>query len=156
MESWGAVPLTGVAGNGDVTQLFPLWASVGVNPFGTPDQGDQVRRPSEGFCYKLQIETDGVNGGLLQLYDISGLDIGVDVSSATVITDAQLDAAIASGDAKPIYEKSFVSAHDGAPENYGGFGFIKGLAARFVGTGSCKLNLGIRGGFVFTTVAGGA
>ena len=61
------------------------------------DVGQQVRQPCEGQLISLQVCSDGTNAGILELYDISGRELGVNVSSATAITDAVLDAAIAAG-----------------------------------------------------------
>ena len=43
-----------------------------------------------GAVVSLQVETDGTNGGIIQLWDINGLDIGANVSFLDVITNAQL------------------------------------------------------------------
>lgn len=144
MEGW-VVQLTGVAANGDVTQLYPAWAAAGANP-GTAVLGDQIRQPIEGQITNLQIRTDGTNGGIIELYDINGAEAGANVSSAAVITDAQLDAAITAGTAKLIYTQNFIASPE-TPINMGWKGFLKGLAARYVGSGFCYLNMVVNGGY---------
>lgn len=148
MERW-VCPLTVVAANGNVTQLYPAWAQAGSNPASaTVDQ--QVRQPCEGKLFSLQCLTDGVNTYTLELYDISGIEIGVDVSSSTVITDAQLDAAIAAGKAKLIFNQLIAGSGLTPIAPVGPAGFMKGLAARAWNagvTGTCSINLGIEGGF---------
>lgn len=154
MESW-QVSLTAVASNGNVTQLYPTHCPAGVDP-STANAGDQIRRPCEGTLYSLQAKTDGTNGGTVELWDISGHDSGIDVSSAATLTNAQMAALVTAGLAKKMYEQNVVA--DGTtPISVGPRGFIHGLAARFSNsgpTGTCELNLVVRGGFVLTTQAG--
>lgn len=144
MEGW-VVTLTGVAADGNVTQLYPAWAAAGANP-AVATLGQQIRQPIEGQVISLQIRTDGTNGGVIELYDINGTQAGANVSSAAVITDTQLDAAIAAGNAKLIYTQNFIASPE-TPINMGWKGFQKGLAARYVGSGFCDLNLVINGGY---------
>ncbi len=148
MEGW-VVPLTGVAANGNVTQAYPAWAPAGANP-AVATLGQQLRGAIEGICYSLQIATDGTNGGIIQLYDINGAKAGINVSSATAITDAQLLAMIASGDAKLIYVQNFISTPE-TPINMGVRAFQFGLGLRYVGSGSCTANLVVTGGYRYTT-----
>lgn len=151
MESWAAVSLSAVTdATGNVTQLYPPFAVAGVNP-ATAMLGQQIRSPLEGLLYSLQIETDGTNGGTLQIYDISGLDAGADVSSATVITATQLNAMITAGRAKIIYEQNFISSPE-TPVGFGYRNFMHGLAGRLISaSGSCKLNMVVGGGFSYRT-----
>ncbi len=158
MEGW-VVELTAVLPTGNLQQLYPNYTSAGVNP-ATATNGQSIRRPCEGTMYNLQIRTDGVNGGYLELWDVSGAQV-TDVSSATTITDAQLTALIALGVAKMIYTQNF-SASSLTPFNAYPRGFQRGLAARYVNytenpdtaVGSCLLNLVVQGGFQFTTKVG--
>lgn len=153
MERWTAA-LTAVADEtGNVTQLYPTWCSAGTNP-AVAANGDLIRTPCEGILYSLQIKTDGTNGGYIQIYDISGIEIGVDVSSAAAITAAQLNAAITAGQAKKIYDQNFQAAPD-TPIGIGYSSFQKGLAARFVSAaGACTLNLTTSGTYRKTTKVG--
>jgi len=155
MEGW-VCTLTGVAATGDVTQLYPVWASAGVDP-ASATNGQIMRYPCGGVLYNIQIETDGSTAGSLELYDISGAELGIDVSSADVITDTQLDTAIAANNAKLIYEQNF-SATPSTPINVSPRSIMKGLAARYVQTGgtggTIKLNLVVKGGFRKTVKVG--
>lgn len=152
MERWVCPVSIGLA-DADVKQLYPAWAAAGTNP-ATATNGQQIRTPIEGILFSLQLMTDGTNSGILELYDISGIEIGADVSSATAITDTQLDAAITAGKAKLIYNQNFLSSPT-VPLGLGYAAFQKGLAARAVGaTGTVTLNLVVEGGYRYTTKVG--
>jgi hypothetical protein len=139
--------LTIVAANGDATQCYPTYAAAGTDPAtATPSQ--QVRMPTDGQLISLQVASDGTNAGILELYDISGHELGINVSSATAITDAQLDAAIAAGKAKLILVQNFAGSGLTPWASVGPASFMKGLAARAVGAaGACTLNLVVHGGY---------
>jgi hypothetical protein len=153
MEAWSGISLGFVAAAGNVTQLYPTWAPAGVDP-ATATNGQQIRQPIEGVLYSLQVETDGTNGGVIEIWDVNGANAGADVSSATTITDAELDSLAALGLAKLIYSQNF-AASGLTPPSAGPRAFQRGLAARFVGAaGLCKLNLVVNGGFRLTTKVG--
>lgn len=154
-DAW-VIPLTAVAATGNVQQLYPVWVTAGVNP-ATATNGQLIRRPMQGACHSIQIESDGSNGGKVELYDIDGIELGIDVSSGTTITNAQLTAAIAAGKAKLIWEASYAASVGTPPANAAGIyrAFMKGLAARFSNDaagpgpqGSCTINLVVSGGFM--------
>lgn len=146
MQKW-VVPLTVVLATGDVTQAYPPVATAGADP-ATATPGQLVRVPCEGQLVSLQVATDGINAIILECYDISGMELGINVSTSTVITDAQLDAAIASGKAQLIYEQNFVGAGTTPVPPIGPARFMKGLAFRAVGAGgTCKINLTVQGGY---------
>lgn len=160
MEGWGRVQLSAAnASTGDVTQLYPQWIqySPGVT---TGDAlpiapGGLLRRPSGGRIGQIAIETDGTNGGIIQIFDISGLDAGADVSSATVITSTQLGVLIADGRAKQIFEQNIAAAPGATIVWTWTQGFLRGLGARFVAaSGVCYVNVIGEGGFQFLTTAG--
>ncbi len=157
-DAW-VVPLTGVADTtGIVTQCYPAWLSAGVNP-AIATNGQIIRKPMQGALHSIQVETDGSHGGTIQIYDISGIDLGVDVSSATAITATVLNAAVTAGTAKLIFENNFSGTAGSGVVNAAGIyrSFMKGLAARFIvdgGTGTCKLNLVVSGGFQKTESRG--
>ncbi len=152
MEGW-VTTLSHVTSTGDVTQIYPSWAPAGV-AYASATNGQLMRYPCEGTLFNIQIETDGTNAGVLQLYDISGAQQGADVSSAAVITNTQLAAAITAGTAKLIYEQNFASTPT-TPINVSPRGFMKGLAGRFVASGGeIKLNLVVKGGFRLTVKVG--
>ncbi len=146
MDRWLCSLVIGVA-SADATQLYPAWAAVGVAP-ATATVADQVRMPTEGQMIALQVESDGTNAATLQVFDVNGNDLGLDVSSATAITDAQLSAAITAGTAKLILEQNFAGSGLTPWSPVGPARFMKGLAARAVGvTGTCKLNIVVQGGY---------
>lgn len=146
MERW-VVNLQDVTSTGDLTQLYPDFAAVGIAPSSaTPSQ--QVRHPCEGTLTALQVKTNGTDGGTLQVYDINGWEVGADVSSATAITNAQLTTALADGRAKLIFEQNFAGSGLTPFTPIGPARFLKGLAARFVGSaGEIELNLTVQGGY---------
>ncbi len=146
MDRW-VCALSLVAADGNVTQLYPSYAAAGTDSStATPSQ--QVRKPCEGQLISVQICSDGSNGGILELYDINGDDLGINVSSATTITDTQLDTAITAGRAKLILKQNFAGSGLTPWAPVGPASFMKGLAARAVGaTGTCDLNLVVHGGY---------
>jgi hypothetical protein len=146
VDRW-VCPLTIVAATDPVTQLYPSYAAAGTNP-ATATTAQQVRMPCEGQLISMQVASDGTNAGILELYDISGHDLGVNVSSATAITDAILDAAITAGKARLILVQNFAGSGLTPWAPVGPAGFVKGLAARAVGAGgTCTLNLVVHGGY---------
>lgn len=155
-QAWVA-SLAAVAATGDLTQLYPDFCPTGTAK-ASASPGDQIRRPIEGKLHSVQLETDGSNGGLIQLYDIDGSEAGANVSSLEAITNAQLTALIASGKARLVFEKTFAAATGAETVGIGQFrSFAKGLAARFSNagpTGTCKLNLVVTGGYRLNESAG--
>ncbi len=149
MEGW-VCALTNTNAAGDVTQLYPAWAAAGA-ALSTTTVGAQLRKPCEGTLFALQVLADGANAGILELYDINGADLGIDVSSLAAITDAQLDTAIAAGNAKLIFSLPYAGSGLTPWAPIGPRSFMKGLAARVVGSGTCSLNMTVRGGFRYTT-----
>ena len=146
MQRW-VCPLSIVAATGVVTQLFPPVATAGIDP-ATATPGQLVRVPCEGQLTSGQVATDGTNALTLEIYDISGMELGINVSSATTITDAELDAAIAAGKAQLIFEQNVAGSGLTPFAPIGPARFMKGLAARAVGaSGTCKLNMVVQGGY---------
>lgn len=157
-DSWIAT-LTAVKndGTGAIVQLFPQYCPTGVNPFANHSAGSQIRRPVEGELLNVQIQSDGTNGGVIEMWDINGLDGGIDVSSATAITAAQLASLISRGLARLIYTQNFAGASGATNPTIVGKVFARGLAARFSNsgpTGSCTLNLTVKGGYELVDSAG--
>lgn len=151
--------LTAVASTGNVTQLYPANCTAGVAKAASTN-GQQIRRPLQGALHSIQVEADGSNGGVIQIYDIDGGQWGADVSSATTITNTQLAAAITAGKAALIFEQQFSGTAGSGPVNAPGVyrEFLHGLAARFYNagpTGTCKLNLVVGGGYMKVDSKGG-
>jgi len=152
MEAWSGIQLNAVASTGLITQIFPTWAPNGQTTLANRTPGQTVRVPRQGTLYSIQIQTDSVNGGTIEFYDLSGDDIPVDVSTIPnpTITNAQLTTLISRGLAKLIYAQDFVANSGAATPSAPPRPFLRGLAARFVNsgpTGYCKLNLVVTGGF---------
>lgn len=140
MEAWGSTALAATTSSGNVTQLYRSSISAGAAlPIAA---GGTLRRPGGGRIGSIVVETDGTNGGVIQLFDINGLDAQADVSSGTTITNTQLTNAINNGVAKKIWEQN-VSAAPGSTLVWSqAFGFMRGIAARFVGAaGQVNLNI---------------
>ncbi len=151
MEGWAKVALTLGAATADATQLYPNYAAAGT-AIASAVTGNQIRCPCEGTLVSLQVETDSTNAGTLELYDMDGSEAGANVSSATAITDAQLDAAITAGSARLIFSQNFAGAGTTPFTPIGPRRFMKGLVGRAVGgAGTCWLNLTVQGGFHYTT-----
>lgn len=151
MEGWAGIPITFGTSTGDLKQIYPTWAPVGVNP-ATATSGDSIREPTSGILYSLQIQTDGTNGGIIEIWDVDGEDGGADVSSGTTITNAQLLAAQSRGLAKLIYSQNFVASTGATPPGASFRGFMRGIAARFVAAaGSVNLNVTVAGGYRLVT-----
>jgi hypothetical protein len=160
MELWGPVPLAAATSTGNVTQLYPAWAasSPGVSAGAAIPiaPGGILRMPQGGRVGQIVLETDGTDGGVIQLFDVSGLDALADVSSATVITNTQLTTLIANGLAKQIWEQNFAASPGAALVWAWSHGFLRGLGARMVATGgTCKLNITAEGGFCYRVMGGG-
>jgi hypothetical protein len=170
MQPWGPISLTATAvgspPTGIITQLYPSWASPypGAGSAGSAAPGAALpvpaqtlyRRPQGGQFGQVAVETDATDGGVIQLFDVNGLDILADVSSGTTITNAQMNALIAQNMAKLIWEQNFAAA-PGAPIVWNwSQGFLRGLAARYIGApaATCKLNIIGAGGFQYLTSAG--
>lgn len=150
MQKW-VVPLNIVTATGNATQCYPNYAKPG-EPIATAVPGQQVRYPMEGQIASLQCKTDGSTAFTLELYDLSGAEIGVDVSSSNVITNAELTAAIASGKARLIFDQNIAGDGLSPMSPVGPAGFVKGLVARAVGaaaSGTCALNLTVHGGYCY-------
>ncbi len=151
MEGWSGIALTIGSASGDLKQLYPDWAPSGAVP-ATAQTGDQLRRPNQGQLTALQVETDGTNALTLELYDIAGDQVGADVSSGTAITHAQLTTALVDGRAKLIFRQNIAGSGLTPITPIGPRGFLKGLAARAVGsTGSCYLNMTVQDGYWYST-----
>jgi hypothetical protein len=163
LEGYGKISLNAVTSTGNLTQVYPSWnryindkgANVTVGDAIPIAAGGLLLRPEGGRIGQVSVETDGTDGGTIQLYDISGLDVGADVSSATTITNTQLTTGISAGKAKLLWEQNFAAAAGATIVYDWSAGFMRGIAARFVGTaGTCAISLKAEGGFSWRIVAG--
>lgn len=157
MEAWGGIELDEVATAGDLEQLYPNWVTPGVNK-ATAVHGDQIRQPLGGQVLSVQVQTDGTSGGVIELWDFNGQDAGADVSSAVVITNAQLTTAIAQGNAKLMWRQDFSADAGARTASARVMPFVHGLAARYTDDGTpgakCYLNLVVDGGYEKLTKVG--
>ena len=152
LETW-VITLEDVTSTGNLTQLYPSWVSAGAVPPGSPSA--EIRMPTQGFLRAAQVKTDGSNGGYVEIWDINGLDAGADVSSLTVITNAQLVAMQAAGLAKCLWNQNFTATSGASTPSIFGKQVMRGLAARFVGAaGEITLNLDVEGGYRKIATAG--
>ena len=142
MTPW-VIQLTAVAAAGNLTQLYPDSCTAGS---GATTRGTLKRSPCEGVLVNCQVEPDGINGGELQLWDVNGADIGADVNTTNVITDAQLQALITAGKARPIYGQKFSGSSGSRLAIAYGVPVMHGIAGRYVNsTGTLELNLVVGG-----------
>lgn len=154
---WGSRNVGSVASTGDATQLFPVQCAVGAStqteyPPAAP--GGFVRTAIDGRIGKLLIESDGLNGGYCEVWDVAGLREGAagnnnvnndGTTTSILLTNAYLAAngtLLATVQVKPDVE--------GGPFGYKveNIPFNKGLAVRFVSDdGHVKVSPFIEGGF---------
>jgi hypothetical protein len=152
MEAWSGIQLNAGTATGDIIQIFPTWAPLGQTTLANRTPGLTCRVPRQGTLYSIQVQTDSLNGGTIELWDVSGDDIPVDVSTIPnpPITNAQLTALVSRGLAKLIYSQDFVANSGAATPSAPPRPFLRGLAGRFVNTGAvgyCRLNLVVTNGF---------
>lgn len=152
-DTW-VVQLTGVADDtGVLTQCYPDWVSAGV----APGVAGERRKPCQGVLLSAQVKTDGTNGGDIEIWDLCGEDAGANVSSLVAITAAQLTAIQArarKGLAKKLYTQSFPADAGAEKIAVSPRAFSRGLAARYIGSGTCTLILQVEGGFIKVRNAG--
>ena len=148
---WSGISLTAVADKtAALTQIYPASCTAGS---GATSMGTLIRTPMEGVITNMSVESDGTNGGEIEIWDVNGDDIGADVNTSNVITQAQLTALLALGKARLIWSQKFLGSTAGRIPYAGTSNFVHGLAARYinavvgVATGVCDLNLTVDGGF---------
>lgn len=151
---WGSREVADVTASGSATQLFPVGVPSTEDTTTYPPASDgKVKRATSGMIDHIDFESDGVNGGVVELWDVEGLDRGGsnNVNNDDLLTDAFLSAngtLIAKIQIKP-------SAGTGHPfgSTIGKIPFNKGLAVRFVGVaGVVNVAPYIEGGFLVQLV----
>lgn len=151
MNPWAGISLTATTATGNLQQLFPTYFPAG-SAATTP--GSLRRKTANGTLLSAQVETDGILGGILQLWDIAGDWAGANINTATTITNAELVAAQAAGRAHLIWEQNFTGSSGASLKGTSPRTFMFGLAARFIGSGgTCSLNLSVDGGCRLTEIA---
>lgn len=142
----GGIALTAVAASGNLTQLYNASCTAGT-AIASANHGDTLRKPAGGHLLSAQVQTDGTNGGTIEIYDINGLEAGADVSAGTAITNSQLATALAAGRARLIWSQDFSADAGARTASARIMPFLHGLAARYVNvvegtpTGACWLNI---------------
>ena len=157
MQAWGklVVGFTAAAGNGNLTQLYPAWDQGAAAGQAKGDAlpiapGGTLRTPMGGRVGQLSFQSDGTNGGIVELWDINGLDFPADVSSSDQITNAQLIALQARGKAQLLGSYNIAGSPTVPAVGSLAFGFMRGLAARFLATaGQVNLNIIAEGGIQY-------
>lgn len=149
MNPWSGIVLEDVTATGNLKQLYPSYCPDGAARGAGRTPGVAIREPTGGTLLNVQVMTDGTNGGTIELWDVNGVDGGIEVSGAgnTTITDTQLDTLAAAGRAKLIWRQNVVA--DGTtPPMATPRTFLHGLAARFIASGGqVELNLVVDGGY---------
>ena len=158
ISAWGTRTINAVASNGNATQLFPNDIPTTVSTATYPPVGGgNVRRATEGVLQKIHAASDGVNGGILELWDVAGLDRGADnnTNDQLLLTDAYLqangkliDSLRITGTGTENYDMSL---------NLENLQFNKGLAVRFWNStpaGTLKISPFVTSGFMVQHVAG--
>ena len=144
--------VTGVAATGNLKQVYSPFCTAGS---GSTATGTQKRRPVAGSLFLVEVQTDGVNGGTIEVFDINGELEGADVDTSDVITNAQLTSAIAANRAVKMFTQQFAGSGTARLAINRGTRFSKGLALRFVAAaGSCIVNIQWEGGQEKIWVAG--
>ena len=157
---WVSRSISAVASNGVATQLFPIGCVAGADTTATtgrypPVGGGFVRRSVNGRTEKLVFTPDGINGGMVEIWDVGGVDRGDtnNVNTQATLTDAYLTANgtllqkyRVTGSSAQATELTFSIHH---------LEFNKGLAIRFVsGSGAIDVAPYCEGGFMRIFVAG--
>lgn len=160
---WGSRNVSAVASNGVATQLYPTtggcntrtnFADTSTYP---PATSGEVRRPIHGRVGRIEVTGDGTNGGLVELWDVAGLDRGASnnvnndgATASNTLTDAYLTAngtkiGVVNITANTVVP--FTATFDDIP-------FNKGLAIRYVdgGGGYVIVSPYVEGGFMRSVV----
>ena len=162
-QAWYSRDVAAVASSGVVTQLFPstlIAASLGgtdlvLTTTYPPAGGGLVRRPTSGRTEKVSVTSDGVNGGIVEFWDVAGADRGAtnNVNNANTMTDAFV---VANG--RLIFKMFITGTATHGSElsaNIDNVEFAQGLAVRFIsGAGTISVAPYIEGGFMKSYVAG--
>lgn len=162
-QYWGSRSIAAVASNGVVTQLFPTTlvraGGAGTDLVSTstypPSGGGLVRRPAAGRTEKVLITPDGINGGVVEFWDVAGTDRGAsnNVNDSDTMTDAYVTA---NG---RLIEKLRITGTSPQSSEMSSYihhvEFSQGLAIRFIsGAGTIDVAPFVEAGFMKSYVAG--
>lgn len=144
--------LSAVLAAGNLVQIYHPYCTAGS---GATTQGTLVRKPIAGTLLRIEVQPDGTNGGVIELWDMDGNDGGADVNTSNVITNAQLVVAQNKQKAVKIWSQSFAGAGTARLAVATGTRFANGLVARFVAAaGTCTLNVDWGGGNMKQPICG--
>lgn len=105
MTPWVCIVSNVTSGTGVLTQLYPDFLAAGTDSLAA---GSKVRQPVDGVLLECTIYPFENFGGVLELWDVAGnLTGSPNVNSGNTFTNATLQAAIARGRAKKVWEQSF-------------------------------------------------
>lgn len=158
ISAWGTRTIAAVTATGNATQLFPndITATVSTATY-PPVGGGNVRRATEGVLQKIHGTSDGVNGGKLELWDVSGVDRGAtnNTNDQLLLTNAYL---LANGKLIDTLAVNGVGSENYSMSlNLENLQFNKGLAVRFVNAGpagSIQVSPFVTSGFMVQYIAG--
>ena len=154
--SWGSRQVATVLAAGLVTQIFPVDVPTTVSTVAYPPVGGGlVKRAIQGYIDDIAIESDAVNSGYVEIWDVSGLDRGAakNANDSVLLTDTYVQA---NGKLIAIIQ---IKPAAGAGHPFGSYinmiPFSKGIGIRFVGTGGyVNISPVIEGGFMVQYIAG--
>lgn len=149
---WGARTIAGVTDStGDAVQLFPIRLAAATMADTTtqypPAGGGEIRRPTEGRIERLGITCDDVAGGIVEIWDVAGLDRGNsdNVNDQLALTAAYLAANGTLLDSVQVKQSGTMNEAISGGQNT--LAFEKGLAVRYIGDGNIIISPWIYGGF---------
>lgn len=166
MTPWSPISVLNVADNtGDLTQLFPAFATVGS---GATTAGTLVRKCQEGVLYRVDVDPTDAVGGVLELWDLGGRPYDFaqgggnnNINTGTTLKNAYLTAEQTAGRARMIWRTDFKGDAGLTTKTFATrVPFGQGLAARFidavdaVGTKAVIINVIAEGGFTKVGIAG--
>lgn len=153
-QAWAGLEVSAVTSTGNLKQLYPTWCPAGVDP-ASATAGQSIRNPGNGEIYRVEVIPDGMNAGTIEIWDLSGVDVGANVSSADVVTNSQLTELQTAGKAKLLWSRAFAGDAGVQIINEIKTAFLHGLAARFVASaGICTLHISASHGYYLTEKRG--
>lgn len=132
MLAWSPLTLNAVVATGNLTQLYPASCTAGS---GASTQGTLRRSPIEGNLYRAEIYPATGDGGVLELWDISGFITGAtdNVDTGSTISQATITALVAQNRARLIWKQGFTGDPGTAAKVFARhLPIYYGLAARFI------------------------
>ena len=110
-DSWVVALTAANATTGSIVQLFPTWAPTGVDPFSSHAAGSQIRRPVEGILENVQIQSDGTNGGVIEVEGNTIRILADEADAADEINETEVQKALERAKELRAQAKDQVSLH---------------------------------------------